>query len=192
MIQPFCLPVITHVYVCVCLCFFVCASHVCLRLCVSLSLPRKSTLKQQAISWSPPNQGGYRAGKSTWENAARFAYDVYEGFQRKEQTLAVAVDLEDAYNRVQFKLLMELLRQYGVSLTLTRWLAAALQERKVAMRLGNWISTPQQLTMGLPQGSPLSPVLYNVYTKGLADLNSNGLSRVLTLADAYAYLQNIQ
>ena len=133
----------------------------------------------------PPkkNHGGYRAGKSTWENAARFAYDVYEGFQRKEQTLGVAVDLEDAYNRVQFKLLMELLRQYGVSLTLTRWLAATLQERKVAMRLGNWISTPQQLTMGLPQGSRLSPVLYNVYTKGLADLNNNGLSRVLTLAD---------
>ena len=25
-----------------------------------------------------PNQGGYRAGKNTWENAARFAYDVYE------------------------------------------------------------------------------------------------------------------
>ena len=108
---------------------------------------------------------------------------MYEGFQRKEQTLAVAVDLEDAYNRVQFKLLMELLVQYGVSLMLTRWLAAALQERKVAMRLGNWISTPQQLTMGLPQGSPLSPVLYNVYTKGLADLNSNGLSRIITLAD---------
>ena len=29
----------------------------------------------------------------------------------------------------------------------------------------------------------LSPVLYNVYTKGLADLNGNGLSPVLTLAD---------
>ena len=89
----------------------------------------------------PPNQRGYRAGKTTWENAARFAYDVYEGFQRKEQTLVVVVDLKDAYNRVQFKLLMELLVQYGVSLTLTRWLVAALQERKVAMRLGNWIST---------------------------------------------------
>ena len=33
--------------------------------------------------------------------------------------------------------------------------------------------------MGLPP--PLSSVLYSVYTKGLADLNSNGLSRVLTL-----------
>ena len=130
-----------------------------------------------------PNQGGYRGGKTTWENTARFVFDVYEGFQRKEQTLAVAVDLEDAYNRVQFKLLMELLAQYGFSLTSTRWFAATLQERRVAMRLGNWISAHQQLTMGLPQGSPLSPVLCNVYTKGLADLNSNSLSRVLPLAD---------
>ena len=63
----------------------------------------------------------------------------------------MAVDLEDAYNRVQFQLLMELLMQCGVSLTLTRWLAAALLERKVAIRLENWISTPQQLTMGLSQ-----------------------------------------
>ena len=68
----------------------------------------------------PANQGGYRAGKITWENTARFAYDVYKGFQRQKQTLAVAVDLEDAYNRVQFKLPMELLVEYGVSLTLRR------------------------------------------------------------------------
>ena len=131
----------------------------------------------------PPNQGGYRAGKTTWESAARFACDVYKVFRTMEQTLAMAVNLEDAYNRVQFKLLMELLVQYDISLRFTRWLAAALQERKFAMRLGNLISTPQQLTMGLLQGSPLSPVLYIVYTKGLVDLNSNGLSQVLTLAD---------
>ena len=29
----------------------------------------------------------------------------------------------------------------------------------------------------------LSPVLYTMYTKGLADLNSNGLSRLLTFVD---------
>ena len=33
---------------------------------------------------------------------------MYEGFQRKEQAVAVAIDLEDAYYRVQFKLLMDL------------------------------------------------------------------------------------
>ena len=34
---------------------------------------------------------------------------MYKGFQRKEQKVAVATDLKDAYNRVQFKLLMDLL-----------------------------------------------------------------------------------
>ena len=62
----------------------------------------------------------YRTGRTNWENAGRFTFNVYGGFQRNEQTLAVAVDLEDLYNRVQFKLLIEFLMQYGVSLTLTR------------------------------------------------------------------------
>ena len=75
-----------------------------------------------------PMQGRHLAEKATEENATIFAYDVYEGFQRKERTLTMAVDLEDAYNRVQFKLLMKLLLNFGNSLTPTRWPAAALQE----------------------------------------------------------------
>ena len=76
----------------------------------------------------PPNQGWYRTGKATWENPARFTYNVLEGFQRKEKTLAVTVDLEDAYNRAQFILRMELPVQYGVGLTLKKWRAVALEE----------------------------------------------------------------
>ena len=51
------------------------------------------------------------------------------------------------------------------------------------MQLGNWSSAPHQLTMGQPQGSQLSPVLFCVYTKGLADLNQNGPSKILILVD---------
>ena len=65
----------------------------------------------------------------------------------------------------------------------TQLAAAALLERTVAMQLGNWSSAPYQLTMGPPQGPPLSPVLFNVDTKGLADLNQNGPSKILTEAD---------
>ena len=62
--------------------------------------------------------------------------------------LAVAIDFEDAYDRVQFKLLMDLLIQYGVSLTLTRCIAGALLERTVVTQLGDWSSALHQFTMG--------------------------------------------
>ena len=47
----------------------------------------------------------------------------------------MAIDLEDAYNRIQFKLLTDLLVQYGVDMTLTRWVAGALLERAVVCSL---------------------------------------------------------
>ena len=51
------------------------------------------------------------------------------------------------------------------------------------MQLGNWSSAPHQLIMGLSQGSPLSSILFNVDTKGRAELNQNGPSKILTMAD---------
>ena len=51
----------------------------------------------------PPTLGSYRRGKETWMNAAVLASDVYDGFEKKEETIVIALDLEDAYNRVQFE-----------------------------------------------------------------------------------------
>ena len=46
------------------------------------------------------------------------------------------------------------------------------------------------MTMGLPQGSPLCPVLCNVYIKGLTSLNSNGLKRGAYTCRLRTYLQD--
>ena len=47
-------------------------------------------------------------------NAAVLASDVYDGFERKEETVVIALDLEDAYNRVQFDVLMRTLARLDV------------------------------------------------------------------------------
>ena len=52
----------------------------------------------------PDTLGSYRPMKGTWDNAGTFAYDVYEGFQSKQETVAVAIDLKDAYNKVNFSI----------------------------------------------------------------------------------------
>ena len=55
--------------------------------------------------------------------------------------------------------------------------------KKVAMWLGKLELQAPTTDSGTSQGSPLSPVLYSVHTKSLADLNSICLSCVLSLAD---------
>ena len=113
------------------------------KLAQDLDLERRNVL--------PPKQGGYRKRRKKKKNP--LGKTQPDSHTMSTMSLAVVVDLEDAYNRVQFKL------QFGVSLILTRWLTAELRERTVSMRLGNWISTPQQLTLILPKPTPPPPPL---------------------------------
>ena len=91
-----------------------------------------------------------------------------DGFEKGEETLIAALDLEDAYNRVQYATIMRTLVNLDISPELVKWIGAAVLKRKVAMRLGGWASDPKTITPGLPQGSALSPVLFNIRPHGRA------------------------
>lgn len=68
----------------------------------------------------PTGLGSYRPGRETAVNTAVLAYDVYEGFLQKKESVVAAIDLEDAYNRVNYKRLMEKLVEFGVDLWFVR------------------------------------------------------------------------
>jgi hypothetical protein len=51
-----------------------------------------------------------------------------------------------------------------ISDVLIRWVLAMLEGRKCCMKFGTWRSEAFQVCSGLPRGSPLSSVLFNIYT----------------------------
>ena len=114
----------------------------------------------------PATLGSYRVGKDTWANAAVLASDVYDAFEKREETLVIALDLEDAYNRVYFKILIRTLININIDPFGIMWIGKALLKRKVALKVGPW-------TSGLPHCSALSPVLFNVYTVGVMSVKTN-------------------
>ena len=130
----------------------------------------------------PTGLGGYRPGRETWVNAAAFAVETWEGFEAKEDTLAVALDLEDAYNKVHLPTLSDKMLHLGISVQCVKWVMMALSKRRCILKYSNWRSEWTTISTGLPQGSPLSPVLFNIYTLELARLDSPTV-RIRTFAD---------
>ena len=72
-------------------------------------------------------------------------------------------------------ILAQKLHKLGVSDVLIRWILALLDTRRCQMQFGKWKSQIFPVSSGLPQGSPLSSVLFNVYTADLiVELGSTG------------------
>ena len=97
--------------------------------------------------------------------------------------MVIALDLEDAYNRVQYDVLMRTLSRLDVDPLVVMWIGTAMLQRKVALRVGSWTSDIHCIAPGLPQGSALSPVLFNVFTVGITSNQLEGPGRTLSFAD---------
>ncbi len=82
------------------------------------------------------------------------------------------------------------LKNMDIDLYIVMWVGKALLQRKVALRVGTWTSEVKSITPGLPQGSALSPVLFNVYTVGITSNRLEKPGRTLSFADDVLVYRN--
>ena len=80
----------------------------------------------------------------------------------------VLLDLSAAFDTVDHDLLLNILnKSYNVNGTALQWFSSYLKGRSFKVRMGTEYSTSKPLPMGVPQGSVLGPILFNMFSSGL-------------------------
>ena len=87
-----------------------------------------------------------------------------DNLQQKKRTLMVAIDFKAAFDRIWKSGLLRDLAQRGLSSRCIRWLKAFLSDRRAAVKWNNRVSKYRVFKQGVPQGSPLSPLLFCLAT----------------------------
>ena len=113
----------------------------------------------------PHEQAGFRRGRSTTDQIVRLTHDIEAAFQRKEKFGVVYIDLTAAYDTVWHRGLYLKLLQLIPDVRLVRFIMTMLHNRTfyVVTSSGDH-SRKRKLRNGLPQGSVLAPILFNIYT----------------------------
>jgi hypothetical protein len=78
-------------------------------------------------------------------------------------------DVEGAFNQVHPSTLQEVMYQRRMPMYLTNWISAFNTDRKIAFGFDQQSEDPQPYQCGLPQGSPVSPILFLIFSNAMLE-----------------------
>lgn len=107
-------------------------------------------------------QTGFRKNRSTNDQLIRLESFVRNGFIRKQHVVAVFFDLEKAYDTTWKYGIMKDIYDIGLKGHITKFIHNFLSNRSFKVRLGTTLSEVYDQEQGVPQGSILSPTLFNI------------------------------
>jgi hypothetical protein len=111
------------------------------------------------------SQFGFRSHYSTTLQCMRLADHVTLHFNHNTSmsTAAVFLDIENAFDTTWQPGLLYKLSKLQFSTSLVKLIGSFLSQRKFRVSVEVEMSTPRYMQAGVPQGSVLSPTLYNLY-----------------------------
>lgn len=133
---------------------------------------------------TPHFQFGFRQGHSTIEQVHRLTEKIHTAFETKQFCSAAFLDIAQAFDKVWHSGLL-----YKIKINLPHpyflIIKSFLTNRYFQIKYHSVLSSFHSINSGVPQGSVLSPFLYNLYTSDFPTMTS---TMTATFADDTAIL----
>ncbi|KAJ3552122.1 hypothetical protein NPX13_g11188 [Xylaria arbuscula] len=134
----------------------------------------------------PDTHIGGRRLRSTEQALHIIIEKIYKAWNTGKGKVAslLLLDVSGAFDNVSHQRLLHNLRKRRLDEKVVRWIESFLKERKTNMLLDGYKSTQYEISTGIPQGSPLSPILYLFYNADLIDKHNEDTSATGYIDDA--------
>lgn len=107
-------------------------------------------------------QSGFRRGRSTMDALIKVSNEIEKAIRMKEVMVVVYFDIEKAYDTVWREGVLIKAANMGITGKMYNWLLQFLFERSFVVRVGSSCSSVCVAVNGIPQGSVISPLLFNI------------------------------
>ena len=121
-----------------------------------------------------PQQAGALTKRSAVDLVAALIHDIEEAFGSRLVATLVTADIQGAFDSALCNRLVLRLREQGWPDNLARWAGSFMSGRSARIRYQDVTTPSAPLQCGLPQGSPVSPILFLLYTEPIYRLGDPG------------------